>query len=123
MIKESFVSTLEAEDRRTAARVRDLLAPDADDDTIAAYAIQHDWVILTADGDYLSDDEVERLRRPAASRRDDLIVQLEAFVALRAFGMPRIKPKHIGRAGNGDHFCDGESHIKATERRRLSRPR
>jgi len=29
MVKESFVSTLEAEDRHTVARVRDRLAPDA----------------------------------------------------------------------------------------------
>ena len=56
MVEESFVSALEAEDRHTIARVRDLLAPDADDDTIAAHAVQHDWIILTADDDYLSDD-------------------------------------------------------------------
>ena len=56
MARESFVSALEAEDRHTVARVRDLLAPDADDDAIAAYAVQHDWVILTTDDDYLSDD-------------------------------------------------------------------
>ena len=56
MVRESFVSALEAEDRHTVASVRDLLAPDADDDTIAAYAVQHDWIILTADDDYLSDD-------------------------------------------------------------------
>ena len=42
MVRESFVSALEAEDRHTVACVRDLLAPDADDDTIAAYAVQHD---------------------------------------------------------------------------------
>ena len=45
MVKESFVSALEAEDRHTVACVRDLLAPDADDGTIAAYAVQHDWII------------------------------------------------------------------------------
>ena len=56
MVRESFVSALEAEDHHTVARVRDLLAPDADDGTIAAYAVQHDWTILTADDDYLSDD-------------------------------------------------------------------
>ena len=56
MVKKSFVSALEAEDRHTVARVRNLLAPDADDDAIATYAVQHDWVILTTDDDYLSDD-------------------------------------------------------------------
>ena len=56
MVRESFVSALEAEDRHTVARVRDLLVPDADDATIAVYAVQHDWTILTADDDYLSDN-------------------------------------------------------------------
>jgi predicted nuclease of predicted toxin-antitoxin system len=61
MVTKSFVSALEAEDRHTVARVRDLLAPDADDNTNAAYAVQHDWVILTADDDYLSDDVLHGL--------------------------------------------------------------
>ena len=61
MVKESFVNALEAEDRHTVARVRNPLAPYDDDDTIAAYAVQHDWVILTADGDYLSDDVLHGL--------------------------------------------------------------
>ena len=56
MVKKSFVSALEAEDRHTVARVRNLLAPDADDDAIAAHAVQHDWVILITDDDHLSDD-------------------------------------------------------------------
>ena len=42
MVKERFVSALEAEDRHMVARVRGSLALDADDDTIAAYAVQHD---------------------------------------------------------------------------------
>ena len=42
MVKESFVNALEAEDRHTVARIRDLLSPDADDNTIAAYTVQHD---------------------------------------------------------------------------------
>ena len=37
------------------------LTPDADDDTIAAYAVQHGRVILTADDDYLSDDVLHGL--------------------------------------------------------------
>lgn len=56
MVEERFVSALDSEDRHTVARVRDRLAPEADDDTIAAYATEHDWVILTADDDYFSDD-------------------------------------------------------------------
>jgi hypothetical protein len=56
MVKESFVSALDSEDRHTVARVRTVLAPDAADDTIAVYAIDHDWVVLTADDDFVSDD-------------------------------------------------------------------
>jgi hypothetical protein len=56
MVQERFVSVLDSEDRHTVARVRDRLAPDAADDTIAAYAAQHDWVIPTADDDYVADD-------------------------------------------------------------------
>ena len=43
MVKERFVSVLESEDYHTVARVRDRLVPDAADNTIAAYAVQHDW--------------------------------------------------------------------------------
>ena len=32
-----------------------------------------------------TDDEIESLRRAAGSRRDDLLIQLGAFVGLRAF--------------------------------------
>jgi hypothetical protein len=55
MVKERFVSVLESEDHLTVARVRDRLVPDAADDTIAAYAAQYDWVILSADDDYVAD--------------------------------------------------------------------
>lgn len=53
---------------------------------------------------WLTDAEVEELRRSAASRRDDLIIQLGAFVGLRAFEVPQVKPKHVSRAGDGDHY-------------------
>ena len=53
---------------------------------------------------WLTDEEVEQLRRSAASRRDDLIIQLGAFVGLRAFEIPQVQPKHVSRAGAGDHF-------------------
>ena len=53
---------------------------------------------------WLADAEVEQLRRSAASRRDDLIIQLGAFVGLRAFEVPQVRPKHVCRAGDGDHF-------------------
>ena len=54
---------------------------------------------------WLTDDEVEELRRAASSRRDDLVIQLGAFVGLRAFEIPQVKPKHVERTGeNGDHY-------------------
>ena len=53
---------------------------------------------------WLTDAEVEELRRSAVSRRDDLIIQLGAFVGLRAFEVPQVKPKHVNRAGAGDHY-------------------
>ena len=56
LVNERFVSVLDSEDRHMVARFRDRLAPDAADDTIAAYAAQHDWVILTADDDNVADD-------------------------------------------------------------------
>ena len=53
---------------------------------------------------WLTDDEIEQLRRAAGSRRDDLIIQLGAFVGLRAFEVPQVAPKHVKRAGDGDHY-------------------
>ena len=53
---------------------------------------------------WLTDDEVEELRRAAGSRRDDLIIQLGAYVGLRAFEIPQIEPRHVKRAGDGDDY-------------------
>ena len=63
----------------------------------------------TTDGDevkvWLTDDEIEELRRAAGSRRDDLIIQLGAFVGLRAFEIPQVQPQHINRSGeDGSHY-------------------
>jgi len=44
---------------------------------------------------WMTDDELEDLRRAAASRRDDIIIQLGAYVGLRAFEVPQIQPRHI----------------------------
>jgi predicted nuclease of predicted toxin-antitoxin system len=55
MVKESYVTALSADDCHTVARVRNRLAADADDDTISDYAIQNDWVVFTADDDYLTE--------------------------------------------------------------------
>jgi len=54
---------------------------------------------------WLTDDEVEQLRRSAVFRRDDIIIQLGAFVGLRAFEIPQVCPKHIHQLDDGDHYC------------------
>jgi len=43
----------------------------------------------------MTDDDLEDLRRAAASRRDDIIIQLGAYVGLRAFEIPQVHPQHI----------------------------
>jgi len=53
---------------------------------------------------WMNDDELEQLRRVAASHRDDLIIQLGGYVGLRAFEIPQIKPKHIKRTADGQHY-------------------
>ena len=44
---------------------------------------------------WLTDSEIEDLRRTANSQRDDLVIQLGAFVGLRAFEMPQIRPVDV----------------------------
>ena len=50
---------------------------------------------------WLTDSEIEDLRRAAASYRDDIIIQLGAFVGLRAFEIPQIQPRHIKTSDSG----------------------
>ncbi len=49
---------------------------------------------------WMTDDELEDLRRAAGSRRDDIIIQLGAYVGLRAFEIPQIRPQHIKQEGD-----------------------
>jgi integrase len=59
-----------------------------------------------ADGEYkvwLTDEEIEGLRRAAASYRDDVIIQLGAYVGLRAFEIPQIEPQHIKETESGSY--------------------
>jgi len=61
----------------------------------------------SANGQYhvwMTDEELEALRRAAATFRDDLIIQLGGYVGLRAFEIPQVKPKHVKRTSNGDHY-------------------
>jgi integrase len=63
---------------------------------------------------WLTDDDLDRLRRAAASHRDDLILQLGGYVGLRAFEIPQICPKHVKRTTGGDHYRLRVPHGKDT---------
>lgn len=52
---------------------------------------------------WLTDDEIEDLRRATASLRDDLIIQLGAYVGLRAFEIPQVFPAGISTTENGEY--------------------
>jgi len=53
---------------------------------------------------WLTDTEIDSLRRAAGSRRDDLIIQLGAYVGLRAFEVPQVTPGHVLRVADGEHY-------------------
>jgi len=53
---------------------------------------------------WMNDDEIDELRRAAGSRRDDLIIQLGAYVGLRAFEIPQVTPDHVRRVDDGEHY-------------------
>lgn len=52
---------------------------------------------------WLTDSEIEDLRRAANSQRDDLLVQLGVFVGLRAFEMPQVRPTDISTSDRGQY--------------------
>jgi len=52
---------------------------------------------------WLTDGEVEDLRRAATSHRDDLIIQLGAFVGLRAFEIPQVRPCDVKETEAGQY--------------------
>jgi len=52
---------------------------------------------------WLTDEEIEELRRAAASYRDDVIIQLGAEVGLRAFEIPQVTPSGISETGSGQY--------------------
>ncbi|MFC7059827.1 site-specific integrase [Halovenus salina] len=59
-----------------------------------------------ANGEYnvwLTDNEIEDLRRAAASYRDDVIIQLGAYVGLRAFEIPQVTPSGISETESGQY--------------------
>jgi len=53
---------------------------------------------------WMTDEELRELRRAAESHRDDLIIQLGGYVGLRAFEIPQVRPKHVKRTDDGEHY-------------------
>jgi len=53
---------------------------------------------------WMTDSELEELRRAADSYRDDLIIQLGGYVGLRAFEIPQPSPKDVKRTEDGSHY-------------------
>lgn len=53
---------------------------------------------------WLTDHELDQLRRHAGSTRNDLLIQLGGYVGLRAFEIPQVKPKHVTRTSDGEHY-------------------
>ncbi|MBX0287911.1 site-specific integrase [Halomicroarcula sp. F28] len=52
---------------------------------------------------WLTDDEIEDLRRATTSQRDDIIIQLGAFVGLRAFEIPQVCPRDVSESAGGQY--------------------
>jgi integrase len=52
---------------------------------------------------WLTDDELEDLRRATATLRDDLIIQLGAYVGLRAFEITQVRPSGVSETENGEY--------------------
>lgn len=53
---------------------------------------------------WITDSELDELRRVAAGHRDDLIIQLGGYVGLRAFEIPQIQRRHVKRTDDGEHY-------------------
>ena len=52
---------------------------------------------------WLTDSEIEELRRATTSQRDDLVIQLGAFVGLRAFEIPQVRPVDVNTTESGQY--------------------
>jgi len=63
--------------------------------------------IEATDGDewkiWLTNEEIEDLRRAANSARNDLVIQLGAFVGLRAFEIPQVRPVDVRETESGQY--------------------
>lgn len=52
---------------------------------------------------WMTDEDLDQLRRATVSYRDDVMLQLGGFVGLRAFEIPQVKPTHV-RQTDSDHY-------------------
>lgn len=52
---------------------------------------------------WLTDSEIEDLRRATNSQRDDIIIQLGAYVGLRAFEVPQARPRDVKETESGQY--------------------
>ena len=71
---------------------------------------------------WMTDSELDEIRRNVQSHRDDLIIQLDGYIGLCAFEIPQIQPKHVKRTGGGEHYRLRIPEEKDTREQR-SRPR
>jgi len=53
---------------------------------------------------WMTDSELEELRRHTATQRDDLVIQLGGYAGLRAFEIPPLTPGDVQRTDDGDHY-------------------
>ena len=52
---------------------------------------------------WLTDSEIDDLRCATNSQRDDLVIQLGAFVGLRAFEIPQVRPVDVKQTESGQY--------------------
>jgi len=50
---------------------------------------------------WLTDTELNELRRNAGNSRNDILIQLGGYVGLRAFEIPQVCPQHVTRTSDG----------------------
>ena len=63
---------------------------------------------------WMTDDELEELRRHAANQRDDVIILLGGYVGLRSFEIPQVEPRHVKRTGDDRRYRLRVPHGKDT---------
>jgi integrase len=53
---------------------------------------------------WLTDSELDTLRRHAGSSRNQIILELGGYVGLRAFEIPQVTPGHVSRTSDGSSY-------------------